>query len=95
MKSSEEKRHSKLEQYYAEIRKTFTDEDKELERLLENVDGSYEFFAPCTVEDLQKFNGTAKMIEYVKANPRADSSDVLEYLLSIDPSWQKHKRNEA
>ena len=60
------------------------DELQELKTLLKNVPDSYSFFADGLYNDTRDDKRLIKPIsDFIKNNPHANSSDVLEYCLDL------------
>lgn len=61
------------------------DSKKLLKKLLKNVPDTYSDFEMGIEFDCEEDDEIAnKMIEYMQNNPEATSSDILEYLISIE-----------
>ncbi len=60
------------------------DDEKELWEMLENVSDSYEDLVIGTLRGCRTVeNGVEKMIAKIKANSKADSSTIVEYLADL------------
>ena len=71
-------------------------ENSELKALLENVCDTYPDFVHGVMLVVRDEGGNVadKLIKYIKANPKADSSDISEFLDEIIgiPKWNQGKR---
>lgn len=54
----------------------------ELRKLLENVSDSYEDFVDCMCSIAKDYDEVDILIDYIKENPEADSSDIIHFMTS-------------
>lgn len=53
--------------------------ETELKQLLETVDDSYTDFVIAMLHTAKKYNAYEQIIDFIKSNPQANSSDICEF----------------